>query len=701
MVSAPPEPTQVHPRAFATRFLFFTCSITTHHEVDKSGSGSRVSFNLSFYRSLFFRELQAELTEISYTVAGPSTARPLPDWLARRRKRSSKYDPENLNNFELLQEFEFEEASNCVRVSEDGNWIMSSGTYKPQFHVHSTAELSLSFARHTKSENTTFMLLSSDYTKSLHLQNDRSLEFHTPMGCHYDVRLPRFGRDLAYLRQSTEVLVPAVGVSSDGSGFGEVFRLDLERGQFLRPWQVDVGEDDAGVGLQGGIHAGAVNVAAVAERTHGLCAFGTTIGTVEFFDPRSKGRVAVLGNQDGEVTALDYSNDGLSLALGTSTGQIRVFDLRNPRPLMKKDQGMGLPIKKLIHMRTPTEERKLLSADKRIIKIWDEHSGDLWTSIEPMVDLNDVVHVPDSGMLLTANEGKHMHSFFIPNLGLAPKWCTFLDNLVHEMENETQTETYDNYKFLTLPELRELSLDHLIGKTNLLRPYMHGYFAHAKLYDQARLIANPYIWEEERAKRVKEKLEKERSSRIRGTKKVKVNQKLADKVLQRQENRGKVDPEAGILGDERFAKLFEDEEFKVDELSREFRSLNPSTVVGGKPGQQQDVDMADANSTDFSGSESEEEEEKPKKSKDEVVMQVSSSTAPRGGKIRDLAFGDRTQKDTRESRLAGKKEIVGEQAITFVPESKKKKQEPPPPRPEGKRRDDGRRSASSNVFRKM
>jgi hypothetical protein len=27
----------------------------------------------------------------------------------RRRKRSAKYDPENLNNFELIQEFEFEE----------------------------------------------------------------------------------------------------------------------------------------------------------------------------------------------------------------------------------------------------------------------------------------------------------------------------------------------------------------------------------------------------------------------------------------------------------------------------------------------------------------------------------------------------------------------------------------------------------------
>ncbi|KAL2150708.1 hypothetical protein VTH82DRAFT_7271 [Thermothelomyces myriococcoides] len=568
---------------------------------------------------------------------------------------------------------------------------MSTGTYKPQFHVHSTRELSLSFTRHTKSENTTFIFLSSDYTKSVHLQNDRTLEFHTPMGCHYEVRLPRFGRDLAYLRQSTEVLVPAVGLSADGSGFGEVFRLDLERGHFLRPWQVDVGEDEAGSGLQGSIHVGAVNVAAVAERSHGLCAFGTSISTVEFYDPRTKGRVAVLGGHEGEVTALDYSDDGLSLALGTSTGQIRIFDLRNPRPLLKKDQGMGLPIKNLIHLKTPTEERKLLSADKRIIKIWDEQTGDLWTSVEPMVDLNFVTHVPDSGMLLTANEGKQMHCFFIPNLGLAPRWCHFLDNLVHEMENEKQTETYDNYKFLTKPELKSLSLDHLIGKTNLLRPYMHGYFVAAKLYDQARLIANPYIWEEERAKRVKEKIEKERASRIRGVKKVKVNQKLADKILQRQEKKAKVDLQAGILGDSRFGKLFEDEEFKVDETSQEFRALNPSTKVEGA--QEQDARFA-ADSSD--GQSDSEAESKHKKPKNDVVMQVSLSTA-RGGKIKDTAIGEREQKQTRTAKVRPS-DVVGEQQITFVPEPKKKNKPQPAPAP-NKRKD--RRSASNNTLRRL
>ncbi len=62
-----------------------------------------------------------------YTISGSSTARPLPEWLARKRKRSLKNDPEYASRIELLQDFEFEEASQCVRVSEDGQWVMSTG----------------------------------------------------------------------------------------------------------------------------------------------------------------------------------------------------------------------------------------------------------------------------------------------------------------------------------------------------------------------------------------------------------------------------------------------------------------------------------------------------------------------------------------------------------------------------------------------
>ena len=62
-----------------------------------------------------------------YTISGASSARPLPEWLAQKRKRSLKNDPEYANRIELLQDFEFEEASQCIRISEDGQWVMSTG----------------------------------------------------------------------------------------------------------------------------------------------------------------------------------------------------------------------------------------------------------------------------------------------------------------------------------------------------------------------------------------------------------------------------------------------------------------------------------------------------------------------------------------------------------------------------------------------
>lgn len=36
-----------------------------------------------------------------YTISGSSTARPLPEWLARKRKRSLKRDPEYANRISV------------------------------------------------------------------------------------------------------------------------------------------------------------------------------------------------------------------------------------------------------------------------------------------------------------------------------------------------------------------------------------------------------------------------------------------------------------------------------------------------------------------------------------------------------------------------------------------------------------------------
>jgi len=357
-------------------------------------------------------------------------------------------------------------------------------------------------------------------------------------------------------------------------------------------------------------------------------------------------------------------------------------------------------------MTTTSSERKLLSADKQLIKINEESSGQTWTSIEPVVDINFTTWVKDTGMILTANEGQAMHAFLIPQLGNAPRWAGHLDSLTEEMASEVTTDNYENYKFLTLPELRSLSMDHLIGKTNLLRPYMHGYFVASKLYEQARLIANPFAFEEERARRVKEKVEKERASRIRGNKKVKVNQKLVDKLLKRQEKRATVDTNAGILGDERFSRMFEDEAFRIDENSGEFKALNPSTRVDAETGKSLVPPTAFSDEeSDEAGSSSEESDSDDgfrRPQKESLVMRVSSSNQAGSEQVRDEAFGSRTQKTSRPVKARGG-DVVGDKEITFVPDRKKNKEKVDEPTTSGseKKLAAARRSASSNTLRRL
>jgi ribosome biogenesis protein ENP2 len=689
-----------------------------------------------------------------------------------------KNDAEFANRVELLQDFGFEEASQCVRVSDDGDWVMSTGTYKPQIHAHYLPHLSLSFARHTNTLNETFRILSSDYTKSVHLQADRVIEFHTGGGLHHATRIPRYGRDLVYDKRSAECLVPSVGVNADG--LGEAFRLNLEVGRFMRSYEIDVGGDDllAPGSLQGGIEAGAVNTGAIAEDSHNLLAFGTSLGTVEFWDSRSRNRVGILSApQDAfegrsEVTALTFPRSGLNLAVGNSNGLVHLYDLRSPTPLLKKDQGYGFAIKNIIYLENNTSSRgqvtepKILTADKRIIKIWDPNNGTPWTSVEPAVDLNHVEWVKDSGMLLTANEGKQQHSFFIPQLGPAPKWCAFLDNIVEEMAEDPNDpnafgagatgEVYDNFKFLTTAQLKTLNLDHLIGTTSLLRPYMHGYFVAQKLYEEAKLISNPDMWQEQRAKSIAEKINKERESRIRGNKKVsvKVNQALAEKMRAKEEEKerrrakrvlkkgGDDDmldaapavaveaPEkpAGLLGDTRFARLFEDEDFEVDEQSHEFHAINPSTKIpkGLTAAEQEALDSNRGSDSDSDSADSDAEfQGRPvrktpadtrissssyrKAGHNNPMLQnqnqgpkmlVSSSNARKSAPKADKTFGARVSKLKERAPKQSTTTVVGEREITFAPEQKKKKSHNAEHgQRHDRRREKNIRSASGNAFR--
>lgn len=68
-------------------------------------------------------------------------------------------------------------------------------------------------------------------------------------------------------------------------------------------------------------------------------------------------------------------------------------------------------------------------------------------------------------------------------------------------------------RFVTKAELEKLELEHLVG-TPMLRAYMHGFFVDARLYRKAQARLEPFAYDVYREKRVAERMEQERQSRI-------------------------------------------------------------------------------------------------------------------------------------------------------------------------------------------
>uniref|UniRef100_A0A7N8XYX8 Nucleolar protein 10 n=1 Tax=Mastacembelus armatus TaxID=205130 RepID=A0A7N8XYX8_9TELE len=479
-----------------------------------------------------------------------SHGKSLPEWLSDRKKRQlQKKDVDLQRRIELIQDFEMPTVCTSIKVSKDGQFILAAGTYKPRIRCYDTYQLSLKFERCLDSDVVAFDILSDDYSKLVFLHCDRYIEFHSQHGHYYKTRIPKFGRDFSYHYPSCDLYF--VGTSS------EVFRLNLEQGRFLNSLQTDAAE----------------NTVCDINPVHHLFATGTSEGRVECWDPRVRNRVGMLDCALSSLTAetevhglpsvsaLKF-NGSLTMAVGTSTGQVLLYDLRSNQPLLAKDHFYNLPIKSLnFHDQLDL----VVSADSKIIKIWNKDN------VKP--------HLPC--MLFTANEDPKMNTFYIPALGPAPRWCSFLDNLTEELEESPESTVYDDYKFVTRKDLENLGLSHLVG-SSLLRAYMHGFFMDIRLYHKVKSMANPFAYEEYRKDKIRQKIEESRTQRVQVKKLPKVNKELALKLMEEgddeaelasRKKKGKALP--SILGDDRFKVMFENPDYQVDEQSEEFRLLNP------------------------------------------------------------------------------------------------------------------------------
>ena len=551
-----------------------------------------------------------------------TVGRDLPKWLPdRKRRKLLREDPELAKRIELIQDFEMPTASTKIVISPNGEYCYAAGTYKPRIRCYELAGLGMKFERFVDADIVAMEVLSEGFDKVVMLTADRSIEFHARPGSHYKTRIPCYGRDMVFHRPSCDLFV--AGASS------EIYRLNIDQGRFMKPMQC--------------LNATEVNCTAL-NPLHGLVTVGTNQGYVECFDPRSRDRVGgldvakhVAGLIGGvaksvpEVTTLAVHSNGLTMAAGTTTGQVLTFDIRSSKPLLTKDHQYGLPIKKVAFHEQTTN---IVSADSKVVKIYDQDSGKNYVSIEMAADVNDVCLVPNSGLFFVANESQKMFTYFIPEMGTAPSWCSYLDTITDEGHGETTT-VYDDYKFVTRDELASLNLAHLIG-TNVLKTYMHGFFMDQRLYQEAKAVADPFAYAEYRKAKIEKLLEDGTAKRIQLKKAAralpKVNRLLAKRMLEKEllddekkrkeaknqkkrasanaaaegggltaafnsgddddddddekekgavgellsskakTARGKVNP----VNDNRFSAMFEDSAFEVDFESEEYKVLHPS-----------------------------------------------------------------------------------------------------------------------------
>lgn len=501
----------------------------------------------------------AGVTGEGVKIYNVSAGKSLPEWLAEKKKAALRYDGDYRRRLELIQDTKFPVACQRVKTSRDGRFLFATGTYPPQIKVYELSQLSMKFERHLDAQIVQFQALGDDFDKLVFLRADRSIEFHARYGRYFVTRIPKFGRDMAYHFPSCDLL--AVGSSR------EIYRLNLEQGRFLSPMVAQ---------------SSSLNVVGVSP-LHGLLGVGGVEGLVEFFDPRQKqaaGKVSTAaglmdanaetagaGERGSEVTALRYNDDDpLQLAVGTGSGHVMLYDLRSSRPMMVKDHMYRVPIMDIKYHRSPLSSSPLiLSTDQKILKIWHPDTGRNFANIEPGSELNDACVIKGTGLIFLAGEQSKISSYFIPSLGPAPQWCSFLDNLTEELEEDSTPMIYDDYKFITMADIQQLGATNLIG-TSYLRAYMHGFFIDLRLYNKMKAAADPFAYDRYRKERVTALREEAASSRIRATKK---------KVVKRSDLQPALEAAAA---DSRFGDLLTDPAFSIDTRSETFKRLNPMGV---------------------------------------------------------------------------------------------------------------------------
>ena len=363
-----------------------------------------------------------------HAVYNFSNAKAQPEFLKEAKSRSLKIKQlsEYRGRIELLQDFRFTSAATNICVSEDGNYIFAAGIYPPSIKIYDLSNISVKCERGLNAQVVKLLPLSDDYKKIALLLDDRNIELHAQYGRHFRIRIPKFGRDLAFNKYDAEILIC-------GSA-PEIYRLNLEQGRFTNPL----------------VSKSSAYNSVVYNSKLNLISAGSEEGNLDIFDSRTSS-VIHSHQEDREITSQCFDETGLSIVVGYSNGKCTKYDMRYPKPMLVFDCNYNKPIKKIV------QDREFLAiCDSKILKLYNFSNGELITYVEPNKDINDFAWQKGTGLILLALESTKMEPYFIPRIGVAPKWCASIEGITEELEQGKTDD--DNLKFVTKEDLLKYNI---------------------------------------------------------------------------------------------------------------------------------------------------------------------------------------------------------------------------------------------------
>lgn len=516
-----------------------------------------------------------------------SASKSLPEFLKQsngdlRKLRGSE---EYRMRLQLLQDLEFRGSSHSIAVSEDQQYLLVSGSYSPEIRMFDVLNLSMKFKRGLDHEIVKADFLSEDYRKLAILCRNRVVDFHAQYGIHHRMRLPKFGRDMVFDKHGSTLYVC--------SSSSEVYRLDLMSGQFQTPWSSPTvesfkSEQDSGL-----------SCCVMAPLGVPVMFAGSDCGSVDAWDARadSHAPVSTLHIPSEGVSKISVSADGMRLAVGSSVGVTRVFDVRKASSaVFEASHGSELPIVGLhfgrsVGNRSEVAESTLVSADNKSVNMYDTN----WTEdgqtalVRAFVSSSDgaatnraLTFWPNSGLFFVCRDEPKVGVYYAPDLGPAPSWCSHLDTA-----SGTEAEGLDaadvtkkdltDHVFVTRAELLQIGAESLIGSA-LLKAHLHGFWMNKKLHDKLVHISDPFLYSKYKDGLVNSAMEAQMPSRQPGVNggtfdeetDPRVNKSLKKRLMAKagvatSDKKGvkqqKVASE--VLADKRFKKLWKDADFAL------------------------------------------------------------------------------------------------------------------------------------------